>query len=463
MRGIRRQVGAKPADAEPAKPGPKELLSKPDGGEHNAGDNPVCHMAKEAKDVSGAQVPCSPETEDILGTKKTPKASDCQNLQTAAQVAETCKQEALGNLKEPSPQNVQQVPPSLSVAQKRKLAEITTALTKKADGKGLNRSKKKKGDVATADDLHGVKKDAADVEQDTPPAQESGTLKLSKPIKAELNGAHIKTAKKVSKVNSKPLKQARTAKSNVAQQQQDDVSRATAPNIDKELLEETAQETKALAKKKAKSERLQRMRQERESKGLLLLPEKVERKIYLVKKAMRKKGLPGDQIKEAVRKMRRKEELLFRRQLAKLCFKCRQPGHKVSDCPVMLQETDQAVGICFKCGSTEHFSSACTVKTNKDNEFPFAKCFICQQQGHLSRKCPKNKRGVYPHGGHCNFCGAIDHFKLECPEMERNKKKQEPDDQPSADVTDVTQSADAEKVPPPEERPKPKKAKVVSF
>ncbi|KAH9369461.1 hypothetical protein HPB48_014359 [Haemaphysalis longicornis] len=114
-------------------------------------------------------------------------------------------------------------------------------------------------------------------------------------------------------------------------------------------------------------ERLQRLRQERESKGLLLLPEKVERRIYQVKKAMRKKGVPGEEIKQVVRKMRRKEELLFRRQLAKLCFKCRQPGHRVSDCPQVLQDPDEAVGICFKCGSTEHFSSACNVQTSKGN------------------------------------------------------------------------------------------------
>ncbi|KAL3250034.1 hypothetical protein MRX96_055646 [Rhipicephalus microplus] len=165
-----------------------------------------------------------------------------------------------------------------------------------------------------------------------------------------------------------------------------------------------------------KAKRLQRMRKQREAKGLLLLPEKVERRIYLTKKSMRKKGIPGEQIKEAVRKMRRKEELLFRRQLAKLCFKCRQPGHRVSDCPQMLQDSSEPIGICFKCGSTEHFSSACTVQTSKDNEFPYAKCFICKQQGHLSRKCPRNDKGVYPKGGHCNFCGAIDHFKKEYAE-----------------------------------------------
>lgn len=212
-----------------------------------------------------------------------------------------------------------------------------------------------------------------------------------------------------------------------------------------------------------KAKRLQWMRQEREAKGLLLLPEKVERRIYLAKKAMRKKGLPGEQIKEAVRKMRRKEELLFRRQLAKLCFKCRQPGHRVSDCPQMLEDSSEPIGICFKCGSTEHFSSACTVQTSKDNEFPYAKCFICKQQGHLSRKCPRNDKGVYPKGGHCNFCGAIDHFKKECPEMEKNKSKTSDESEVAADIVSIGQSADAENIVPLYKGIQVKKEKVISF
>lgn len=212
-----------------------------------------------------------------------------------------------------------------------------------------------------------------------------------------------------------------------------------------------------------KAEWQQQLRKEREAKGMLLLPEKVERRIYLTKKAMRKKGLPGEQIKEAVRKMRRKEELLFRRQLAKLCFKCRQPGHKVSDCPQMLQDSSEAVGICFKCGSTEHFSSACSIQTSKDNEFPYAKCFICKQQGHLSRKCPRNEKGVYPKGGHCNFCGAIDHFKRECPEMEKNKNKGNEESEVAADIASVDQSADAENITPLGQQSHWKKARVVSF
>ena len=31
-------------------------------------------------------------------------------------------------------------------------------------------------------------------------------------------------------------------------------------------------------------------------------------------------------------------------------------------------------------------------------EFPYAKCFICGEIGHLSRSCPDNPRGLYPKG-----------------------------------------------------------------
>ncbi|XP_064475133.1 uncharacterized protein LOC135389095 [Ornithodoros turicata] len=229
-----------------------------------------------------------------------------------------------------------------------------------------------------------------------------------------------------------------------------------------EFAEKRDHETNSTVGGAAKKKKfMDQLRKERERKGIILLPEKVEKRIYAMKKAMRQKGISGEEIKTAVRKVRRKEELLFRRQLEKRCFKCRQPGHKVSDCPMMEEEIDEAVGICFKCGSTEHFSSKCHVETSLENEFPYAKCFICKQGGHLSRKCPRNDKGVYPKGGHCNFCGAIDHFKKDCPQMERNKKKDE-EPEITGDMMDIHGSADAEPVTP-DMFTKQRKSKIVTF
>ena len=31
-------------------------------------------------------------------------------------------------------------------------------------------------------------------------------------------------------------------------------------------------------------------------------------------------------------------------------------------------------------------------------KYPYAKCFICNETGHLSKQCPDNPRGLYPNG-----------------------------------------------------------------
>ncbi|MCP9262106.1 Zinc knuckle [Dirofilaria immitis] len=47
--------------------------------------------------------------------------------------------------------------------------------------------------------------------------------------------------------------------------------------------------------------------------------------------------------------------------------------------------------------------------------FPYATCFVCKQQGHLSRDCDKNANGIYPDGkGSCNLCGSQKHLKKSC-------------------------------------------------
>jgi hypothetical protein len=42
--------------------------------------------------------------------------------------------------------------------------------------------------------------------------------------------------------------------------------------------------------------------------------------------------------------------------------------------------------------------------------FPFAKCFICQEMGHLARSCPENPRGLYPQGSHVFILTLILNF-----------------------------------------------------
>lgn len=56
--------------------------------------------------------------------------------------------------------------------------------------------------------------------------------------------------------------------------------------------------------------------------------------------------------------------------------------------------------IIFRCGSTEHKLQECR-NAVYNNHLEFAKCFICNEEGHLSRQCPDNPMGLYPNGGAC--------------------------------------------------------------
>ncbi|EGF80684.1 hypothetical protein BATDEDRAFT_6620, partial [Batrachochytrium dendrobatidis JAM81] len=105
------------------------------------------------------------------------------------------------------------------------------------------------------------------------------------------------------------------------------------------------------------------------------------------------------------------------------CFLCRQKGHSIRSCPrnqmaaaaeLELVEGSPAGSICYRCGSIDHSLSACPKKKNSSNPFPFAKCFICKQSGHLAGQCPENTKGMYPNGGSCRFCGSVRHLAKDC-------------------------------------------------
>jgi len=126
--------------------------------------------------------------------------------------------------------------------------------------------------------------------------------------------------------------------------------------------------------------------------GYALKKEDVDR-LDALKKDLVSKGLPEEEIRQTLKLQRRRAENRFTREKKKICFKCHESGHLISDCP-QLQDGSDATKLntkaCFKCGSLEHTRSDCKVKGG--NDFKFAYCFVCKEKGHISKQCPKSSK-----------------------------------------------------------------------
>lgn len=136
----------------------------------------------------------------------------------------------------------------------------------------------------------------------------------------------------------------------------------------------------------------------------------------------------------------RREKRIAERNSQTRCFACRAMGHAAKDCPQALNSSTTAlegeeqsseqpapattstltgketVGICFRCGSTQHILARCRRPAPQvGSDLPFATCFVCQEKGHLSSKCPRNaSHGVYPNGGSCKLCSSVEHLAKDC-------------------------------------------------
>lgn len=138
-----------------------------------------------------------------------------------------------------------------------------------------------------------------------------------------------------------------------------------------------------------------------------------------LRRKLKSQNIPADKIKAIMKLERRKAEKSLAREKNTVCFHCRKFGHNFADCPDIKESEASKSGICFKCGSTEHTHFQCKVSQNQN--FRYAVCFVCKEQGHIARQCTLNPQGQYPKGGSCHLCGEVTHLRRDCPKAEEEK------------------------------------------
>ena len=232
----------------------------------------------------------------------------------------------------------------------------------------------------------------------------------------------------------------------------------------KEQAEPSEPTAKKSKRKKIKKDKTGQVVQEGEGlfQGFRVLQQDVQKLRDLADKLTKDKVTP-DEMRETLKRERRKAENALansKKDEKKVCFKCREPGHRLNECPKLSEK----IGKCFKCGSGEHTSKACVSKLKGADAYKFADCFVCGQKGHLAKACPDNPKGLYPKGGGCRFCGSVEHLKSECPRKSVKDAKSNFTAKRHSERDNIEEEVDHKpRSQPAKNKKKPNKSKVVTF